>query len=142
MSLLGKSIRVHHVGIVARDEAQIEDFKRVLELEETARESIEKFQVTNVFLECAGQTKLHFMIPHKGILKHFNHGRGGYHHVAFCVPDIAAAQAELESKGVRFLAPQAQDGIGRYRFNFALSGIAGLNVELIEDPGVDWSSTK
>ena len=136
---LGKKLRLHHIGIVARDEAQIEEFRRILGLEEEARETIEKYHVTNVFLACGGGAKLHFMIPHKGVLKNFNRGRGGLHHIAFCAQDITAVQNELEQKGVKFIAPEQQDGIGRYKFNFALPNIAGLNVELIHDPEVDWS---
>ena len=138
MSALGSKLRLHHIGIVARDEAQIEEFKRLLELEEEARETIEKYHVTNVFLKCAGGSKLHFMVPHKGILKNFNQGRGGYHHIAFCARDITEAQKELEGKGIRFIAGEKQQGIGQFQFNFALPNIAGLNVELIDDPEVDW----
>ena len=114
-------------------------YSRILELEEESRETIEKYHVTNVFLKCAGDTKLHFMIPHKGILKNFNQGRGGYHHVAFCAKDITGAQKELERKGIRFISAEKQRGIGKFQFNFALPNIAGLNVELIEDPDVDWT---
>jgi len=138
MSELGKKLRLHHIGIVARDEVQIEEFKRILELEEETRETIEKYHVTNIFLTCGGGFKLHFMIPHKGILKNFNNGRGGFHHIAFCAQDIAEVQKELEEKGLRFIAAQKQEGIGSYKFNFALPNIAGLNVELIDDPDIDW----
>jgi len=138
MTYQGNKLRLHHIGIVARDEAQIEEFKRVLGLEEEARETIEKYHVTNVFLKCAGETKLHFMIPHKGVLKNFNQGRGGYHHIAFCAKDIDETQKELEGKGIRFIAREKQQGIGQFQFNFALPNIAGLNVELIHDPDVDW----
>lgn len=139
MSILGEKLRLHHIGIVARDEAQIEEFKRILGFEEEMRETIEKYHVTNVFLKCGGDTKLHFMVPHKGILKNFNQGRGGYHHIAFCAKDISEAQRELEQKGIRFIAGEKQKGIGQFQFNFALPNIAGLNVELIDDPEVDWS---
>ncbi|MGE5753048.1 MAG: VOC family protein [Deltaproteobacteria bacterium] len=138
MSGLGSGLRLHHIGIVAVSEEQIEEFKRVLELEEEARETIEKYHVTNVFLRCAGDTKLHFMIPHKGVLKNFNQGRGGFHHVAFCARDISGAQEALERKGIRFIASGKQKGIGRFQFNFALPNIAGLNVELIDDPDMEW----
>lgn len=138
MTDLGKRLRLHHIGIVARDEAQIEEFKQALGLSEEARETIEKYHVTNVFLKCAGETKLHFMIPHKGILKNFNQGRGGYHHIAFCARNITEAQKELEGKGIRFIAGETQKGIGQFQFNFALPNIAGLNVELIQDPDMDW----
>lgn len=139
MSILGEKLRLHHIGIVARDEAQIEEFKRILGFEEEMRETIEKYHVTNVFLKCGGDTKLHFMVPHKGVLKNFNQGRGGYHHIAFCAKDISEAQRELEQKGIRFIADEKQKGIGQFQFNFALPNIAGLNVELIDDPEVDWS---
>lgn len=139
MSNLGEKLRLHHIGIVARDEAQIEEFKGILGFEEEARETIDQYHVTNVFLKCGGSTKLHFMIPHKGVLKNFNQGRGGYHHIAFCARDITEAQQELEQKGIRFIAGEKQKGIGQFQFNFALPNIAGLNVELIDDPDVDWS---
>ncbi len=142
MNKLGKKLKLHHIGIVARDEAQIEQFKEILGLTEEARETIEKYHVTNVFLTCAGGSKLHFMIPHKGMLKNFNQGKGGFHHIAFCAKDIDAAQKELEDKGIRFIAGEKQKGIGQFQFNFALPNIAGLNVELIHDPDMDWSDTE
>lgn len=138
MSALGKNLRIHHIGIVARDEAQIEEFKSILGLEETARETIDKYNVTNVFLQCDGHTRLHFMIPHKGVLKNFNQGRGGFHHIAFVARDFAKAFTELGEKGIRFMATERQDGIGQFKFNFAHPNIAGLNVELIDDPETDW----
>ena len=137
-NLLGKDLRIHHIGIVAQNEQQIEDFKNTLGLEEIARETIDKYNVTNVFLRCAGETKLHFMIPHKGTLKNFNQGRGGIHHIAFCTRDIQKTQKELEEKGVKFIAPQEQEGIIKFKFNFALPNIAGINIELIEDPDFKW----
>jgi lactoylglutathione lyase/methylmalonyl-CoA/ethylmalonyl-CoA epimerase len=139
MSVLGEKIRLHHIGIVARDEAQIEEFKRILGFEEESRETIEKYHVTNVFLKCGGDAKIHFMVPHKGVLRNFNQGRGGYHHIAFCAKDISEAQRELEQKGIRFIAGEKQKGIGQFQFNFALPNIAGLNVELIDDPDFDWT---
>jgi len=139
MDDLGKKLKLHHIGIVARDEAQIEEFKRILGLADEARETIEKYHVTNVFLSCGGGAKLQFMIPHKRILKNFNQGRGGFHHIAFCARDITAVQRMLEGKGVRFIAAEKQNGMGQLKFNFALPNIAGLNVELIDDPDCDWS---
>ena len=138
MNDLGKKLKLHHIGIVARDEAQIKEFKQILELEEEARETIEKYHVTNVFLTCSGDTKLHFMIPHKGVLKNFNQGRGGFHHIAFCAKDITMVQKELEKKGIRFMATEKQDGIKKFKFNFAIPNIAGLNIEFIEDPDINW----
>ncbi|UCE67744.1 MAG: VOC family protein [Candidatus Zixiibacteriota bacterium] len=138
MKDLGKKLKLHHIGIVARDEAQIEEFKKILELKEETRETIEKYNVTNVFLTCGGDTKLHFMIPHKGVLKNYNRGRGGFHHIAFCAEDIAEIQKALENKGIRFIAAEKQEGVKKFKFNFVVPNIAGLNIEFIEDPDVDW----
>jgi lactoylglutathione lyase/methylmalonyl-CoA/ethylmalonyl-CoA epimerase len=77
--------------------------------------------------------------PPQGFLKNFNQGRGGYHHIAFCAKDISEAQKELEQMGIRFIASGKKKGIGRFQFNFALPNIAGLNVELIDDPDFDWT---
>jgi catechol 2,3-dioxygenase-like lactoylglutathione lyase family enzyme len=140
MSKLGDSLQLHHIGIVAKDEAQIETFRDLLGLTEEARETIEKYHVTNVFLTCAGGSKLHFIIPHKGMLKNFNQGRGGLHHIAFAARDLPAAQKHLEEQGITFIASSEQKGIGQYLFNFALPSIAGINVELIHDPELEWPS--
>jgi hypothetical protein len=111
---------------VAVDEAQIDEFKRILGLEEEARETIEKYHVTNVFLKCAGDTKLHFMIPHKGVLKNFNQGRGGYHHIAFCAKDIDEAQRDLEKKGYALCIGMQKGSVNSS--SISRSNIAGLNV--------------
>jgi methylmalonyl-CoA/ethylmalonyl-CoA epimerase len=131
-------IKIHHIGIVARDEAQIEQFKQVLGLEEERRERIEKYSVTNVFLDCGEGAKIHFMIPHHGILKNFNRGQGGLHHIAFCTPDLDRLQTTLESQGVKFIAPTKQQGVGRYWFNFVHPNLDGINVEILEDPDLSW----
>ena len=60
------------------------------------------------------------------------------HHIAFCARDIARVQTALEERGVKFIAAQKQDGIKDFKFNFAIPGIAGINVELIEDPDTVW----
>lgn len=130
--------RLHHVGIVARDEEQIERFASVLDLVETRREHLEKYRVTNVFFSTGSGAEIQFMLPDGGTLANYNGGRGGLHHVAFCTPRLEPLQRELESRGLRFIAGEKQDGIGRLEFNFVLPDIEGVNVELIEDPDVRW----
>lgn len=128
------SLQVHHVGIVATDEAQIARFRDAMGLVEEMRERIPKYSVTNVFLSGGPGAKVHFMLPEKGVLKNFNRGRGGLHHIAFAVPDVAAAQRQMEATGLQFIAPVPQQGIGTYRFNFVHPNLAGINVEFIQDP--------
>lgn len=138
MSRSDHQIKIHHIGIVARDEHQIAEFKTILGLEEHFRGTIEKYNVTNIFLKCSGETKLHFMIPQKGILRNFNNGNGGLHHIAFCTPNISTYQKRIESHGLRFISEFKQKGIGQFHFNFVYPNVAGLNVEIIEDPEIEW----
>lgn len=136
----GEPLHVHHVGIVARDEAQIEAFRDALGLVEEARERIEKFNVTNIFLRCGGGTRLHFMLQERGMLRNFNRGQGGLHHIAFAVRDIERIQTEMSARGLQFLSPTPQKGIGNYHFNFVHPNVAGVNIEFIHDPGFRFGS--
>ena len=68
------------------------------------------------------------------MLKNFNGGRGGLHHIAFLTGDVTPVQRALEAEGVRFIARDKQQGIGDFYFNFVLPHLEGVSVELIEDP--------
>ncbi|HET8650724.1 MAG TPA: hypothetical protein VFL95_11840, partial [Gemmatimonadales bacterium] len=78
--------------------------------------------------------QIQFMLPDGGMLANYNQGRGGLHHLAFCAPDITPIQRRLEGDGIRFIARDKQQGIGRFQFNFVLPNLEGVNIELIEDP--------
>lgn len=126
--------RLHHIGIVARDQAQMDRFVARLGLREVRREHLPKYHVTNIFFDAGGGAQIQFMLPDGGILANFNQGRGGLHHLAFCASDITPIQRRLEGEGVRFIAKDKQQGIGRFQFNFVLPNLEGVNIELIEDP--------
>lgn len=130
-------LRLHHVGIVARDDDQIRRFAERLRLTEVKREYLPKYRVTNVFLSSGRGAQVQFMLPESGMLKNFNGGRGGLHHIAFLTDDVTPVQRRLEAEGVRFIAREKQEGIGGFRFNFVLPHLEGVSVELIEDPDAD-----
>ena len=132
------SCLLHHVGIVARDDAQIAEFAAGLGLHEVRREYLAAHRVTNVFLSGGPGAAVQFMLPDGGVLANYNRGRGGLHHLAFTAPDVEAMQQGLAARGLRFITPTLQPGIGRFRFNFVLPSLAGINVEIIEDPDVEW----
>lgn len=131
------ALRLHHVGIVARDDEQIRRFAERLHLIEVKREYLPKYRVTNVFLSTGRGAQIQFMLPESGMLKNFNAGRGGLHHIAFLAENITPVQRALEAEGVRFIAAEKQAGIGGFRFNFVLPHLEGISVELIEDPDAD-----
>jgi lactoylglutathione lyase/methylmalonyl-CoA/ethylmalonyl-CoA epimerase len=129
---------LHHVGIVVRDEAQMERFVQLLGLTEVRREHLPKYRVTNVFYSPGEGPQIQFMLPDGGILANYNQGRGGLHHIAFWAPDITPVQRDLEARGLRFIAREKQQGIGHFKFNFVLPNVEGVSVELIEDPDFGW----
>jgi len=131
-------LRLHHVGIVVREEERMERFAASLGLRETRRDHLEKYRVTNVFFQGDGGGEVQFMLPSAGMLANFNRGRGGLHHIAFCTPDLARTQASFKARGFSFIDPEPQVGIDRFRFNFIHPHLEGINVELIEDPEVSW----
>lgn len=63
--------------------------------------------------------------------------RGGQHHLAFEVPDIAAARAEFEAAGKRILGPTRIGAHGTPVFFLHPADMAGVLTEIMETPGHD-----
>src|SRR5690606_26763588 len=60
---------------------------------------------------------------------------GGQHHLAFEVPDIAAARAEFEASGKRVLGPTRIGAHGTPVFFVHPKDMAGVLTEIMETPG-------
>ena len=60
---------------------------------------------------------------------------GGQHHMAFEVPDIAAARAEFEAAGKRVLGPTRIGAHGTPVFFVHPKDMAGVLTEIMEPPG-------
>ncbi len=60
---------------------------------------------------------------------------GGQHHLAFEVPDIAAARAEFEAIGKRILGPTRIGAHGTPVFFVHPKDMAGVLTEIMEAPG-------
>ena len=60
---------------------------------------------------------------------------GGQHHLAFEVPDIAAARAEFEALGKRVLGPTRIGAHGTPVFFLHPKDMAGVLTEIMEPPG-------
>jgi len=61
--------------------------------------------------------------------------RGGQHHLAFEVPDIAQARAEFEAAGKRILGPTRIGAHGTPVFFLHPGDMAGVLTEIMEAPG-------
>jgi len=63
--------------------------------------------------------------------------RGGQHHLAFEVPDIAAARQEFETQGKRILGPTRIGAHGTPVFFVHPADMAGVLTEIMESPAHD-----
>ncbi len=126
-------LTLHHVGIVATSREQIESFRETLGLTQGESGFLEEYNAESIFLGSGSGPSIQFLLPGGGVLKNFNGGRGGIHHIAFCAADLMGTEAELKAKGVDFLNGRAVKGIGEIRFDFAFPNIEGINVEFVED---------
>lgn len=71
-----------------------------------------------------------------GPIGRFHARRGdGLHHVAYRVPDLAAALARLAESGVRLIDPEPRAGLHGWRIAFVHpDSCAGVLTELVEEP--------
>ena len=95
--------RLHHVGIVVANlEKALAGYAEAFELQETTLPFDDKAQRVRVaFVRVSGDTCLEFIEPvgaETPVTQFLAKTRGGgYHHVAFEVPDIEAALREFEA---------------------------------------------
>ena len=72
----------------------------------------------------------------EGAIGRFHARRGdGLHHVAYRVPNLVAALADLAAAGVRLIDPAPRDGLHGWRIAFVHpESCAGVLTELVEVP--------
>ena len=129
--------RVDHVGIAVTDLAAARDlYERVLGLEVTHEEVIEDQGVHELLLR-AGQAYVQLVAPltADSPVGRFLAKRGeGVHHVGYAVPDVAAALADLRSKGFEVIEPAPRVGSGGTTIAFLHpKSMQGVLVELVEE---------
>jgi len=123
--------RLHHVGIVVRNEAQATALLDLLGLRVARREHVAEYEATCLFTEGEGAS-LELIIPTGGKLAQFNQGFGGLHHIAVEVSDLAAASAALKERGIRLLEDTPVEA-GELRINFVPPQYTrGVIVEFVE----------
>jgi methylmalonyl-CoA epimerase len=96
--------KLHHVGIIVRNEAQAATLLSILGLRESHRQFVPEYEAECIFTEGA-ESRLELIVPRGGKLAQFNQGIGGLHHIAMEVDDLAAASARLKSLGIQLLEP-------------------------------------
>lgn len=126
--------RLHHVGMVMRNERAARAFMDLLGLTERHRGYVPEWQALCIFATGPeGGTPLELVVADGGPLKEFNKGAGGVHHVALEVKDLAAATEKLAAKGVAMLADKPVKGAGPFLCNFIQPVFTqGSLVELVQ----------
>ncbi len=132
-------MRLHHVGIAVRDlAAAARVYREVFGLQPGVPERVERDAVA-VLLVPAGGVLLELLQPldEDGPVARFLARRGaGVHHVAFAVPDVAAALDRARAAGMRPVDAAPRPGAHGWRVAFLHPrDLHGVLVELVEDPG-------
>lgn len=130
-------MRLHHVGVAVAD---LDDAIRrweALGFRAEGREVVRSEGVTLAFLP-AGDARIELLeaLDEDGVIARFVARRGeGIHHVAFAVPDLAAAMAEAKGQGFALVddAPRVGHGGRRVAFLHPRS-TGGVLVEFVEEP--------
>ena len=126
--------RLHHVGLIVRDEGQLALLLSVLGLETGRRQFVPEYEAECVFTQGPG-AGIEFILPRGGKLAQFNKGLGGLHHIAIEVDDLEARSRELREGGVELLEGSAVEA-GEIRINFVPPIYTrGVIVELVERVG-------
>ncbi len=102
-----------HIGIAVRDlDAALAFYRDALGLEVEASETVASQRVRAHFLP-VGESALELLeatAPDSPIAQYLDKRGPGIHHITLRVEDIAAALAQLKSRGVRLINEQPRDG--------------------------------
>lgn len=129
-----KPKRLHHVGIIMSSMDRAKEFLDRFGLEEDYTEFVEDYQAYCLFTKFGEQQcPVELVIPEGGVLAEFNSGKGGLHHIAFEVEDVAETKREYEEKGFMMLEDTPVDGAGGILVNFLRPRFGlGVLVEFVE----------
>jgi len=104
---------IEHIGIAVRSIADhLPYYENVLGLKCYNIEEVADQKVKTAFFK-VGQTKIELLEPtsEESTIAKFIEKKGeGVHHIAFAVPDVAQALAEVEAKSVQLIDKQPRGG--------------------------------
>lgn len=136
-----KISHIEHIGIAVPNlEEAIKYYEDILGFKCYKQEVVEDQKVTTAFFK-VGDVKIELLeatSPDSTIAKFIekNGGRGGMHHMAFCVEDgVANALAEVEEKGVKLIDKAPRGGADGLQIAFLHpKSTQAVLTELCEDP--------
>jgi LAO/AO transport system kinase len=128
-------MKIDHLGVAVKSIARARQFYEALGLVVTAEETVEHERVHTAMLPI-GESRIELLeaTDEASTIAKFIGKRGeGLHHIALQVPDIEAAFAEMQRRGMRLVADKIQRGAGGHKYFFVHPASAGgVLVELVE----------
>lgn len=130
-------MKLDHIGIVVASIPEaLERWKRALGSPTSPPEEVPGGGVRVAFLS-AGASHVELVEPtgpNSPVSKFLASRGGGLHHIAFAVPDVDAALAEVARAGGRLLDERGRPGARGRRVGFCHpSAFGGVLVEFVED---------
>jgi methylmalonyl-CoA/ethylmalonyl-CoA epimerase len=128
---------IHHVGYVVADlDAALAGLSRAFPLTVVVREVMEAQGVEALMAEggAGGAVELIRPLDPDGAIARFMATRGeGFHHVAFAVPDVDAALADLAARGTELIDARGRRGLGGHLVGFVHPrATLGVLTELVQ----------
>jgi methylmalonyl-CoA/ethylmalonyl-CoA epimerase len=112
---------VHHVAMAVDDlDEAVATYERLFGARVELRGRMDEQGVEAVYLQVGGgRIELVSALAEDTPVGRFLAKRGpGMHHVAFEVPDVAAAMGELAAHGVEVIDPKPRNGLGGHEVSF------------------------
>jgi methylmalonyl-CoA/ethylmalonyl-CoA epimerase len=112
---------VHHVAMAVEDlDEAVATYERLFGARVELRGRMEDQGVEAVYLRVGGgRVELVSALAEDSPVGRFLARRGpGMHHVAFEVPDVAAAAGELAGAGAEVIDPEPRNGLGGHEVSF------------------------
>ena len=131
---------IDHVGIAVADlETAVETYRRTLGIEPAYRERVDSQGVEEVLFAVGGSfiQLLGALGPDTPVGRFLERHGPGVHHVAYRVPDAAAALEELRGRGARLVDETPRPGSRGTTIAFVHpASLEGVLVELVQEgPG-------
>jgi methylmalonyl-CoA/ethylmalonyl-CoA epimerase len=128
---------VHHVAMAVEDlDAAVATYERLFGARVELRGRMDEQGVEAVYLQVGrGRVELVSALSEDSPVARFLAKRGpGMHHVAFEVPDVAAAMGELAANGAEVIDPEPRNGLGGHEVSFVHpDSLHGVLAEVIGD---------
>ncbi|MHB1483639.1 MAG: VOC family protein [Saccharofermentanales bacterium] len=127
-------INLHHVGIVMPTKEQANRFIDKFHFEIDYSEFVPSYSSTCVYLKRGkNSSAIELIIPADGILKAFNKGLGGLHHIAIEVDDITSTEKYFRTNSMELLEEKAIECDSNILINFLqLRFGEGILIEFVQ----------